>query len=66
MKEPRMSELGIDHKGTRQIRCRMAAAKSVKIIINIDKESLDVLRKKASATGVPYQRLLNRLLSKTP
>lgn len=42
----------------------MASAKAVKITINIDKESLDILRDKAAKTGVPYQRLLNRLLAK--
>jgi predicted DNA binding CopG/RHH family protein len=64
MKEPKLSELEIDHKSTRQIRRRMAATKSVKITINIDKENLDILRARASETGVPYQRLLNRLLTR--
>lgn len=64
MKEPKLSDLEIDQKGTRQIRRRMAATKSVKITINIDKESLDNLRAKAAETGVPYQRLINRLLSR--
>ena len=64
MKEPKLSDLGIDQKSTRQIRRRMAASKSVKITINIDKESLDNLRAKAAETGVPYQRLINRLLSR--
>lgn len=64
MKEPKLRELEIDHKGTQQIRHRMAVTKSVKITINIDKGSLDALRAKAAETGVPYQRLLNRLLTK--
>jgi predicted DNA binding CopG/RHH family protein len=64
MKEPKLSELEIDQKGTRQIRSRMAKTKSVKITINIDKENLDTLRTKAAETGVPYQRLLNRLLTR--
>jgi hypothetical protein len=41
----------------------MAVSRSVRITINIDKGSLDTLRAKAARTGVPYQRLLNRLLS---
>jgi len=41
----------------------MAGAKSVKITINIDANNLEILRTKAAKTGVPYQRLLNRLLS---
>jgi predicted DNA binding CopG/RHH family protein len=64
MKEPKLSELEIDPEGTEQIRCKMAAARSVKITINIDKTNLDILRTKAAKTGVPYQRLLNQFLSK--
>ena len=64
MKEPKLSDLEIDHRGTRQIRRSMAKTKSVKITINIDEESLDILRDKAAETGVPYQRLLNRFLAK--
>lgn len=64
MKEPKLSELEIDQSGTRQIRRTMAKTKAVKITINIDKENLDILRDKAAKTGVPYQRLLNRLLTK--
>ncbi len=64
MKEPKLSELEIDPRGTEQVHRRMAAAKSVKITINIDKTSLDMLRNKAARTGVPYQRLLNQFLRK--
>ena len=64
MKEPKPSELEIDQRSTRQIRQSMAKTKAVKITINIDKENLDILRDKAARTGVPYQRLLNRLLTK--
>jgi predicted DNA binding CopG/RHH family protein len=64
MKEPKLSELEIDDKSIRRIQHRMAATRSVKITLNIDKDNLDILRTKASATGVPYQRLLNRFLSK--
>ena len=42
----------------------MAKSKAVKITINIDKENLEILRDKASKTGVPFQRLLSRLLAK--
>jgi predicted DNA binding CopG/RHH family protein len=64
MREPKLSELEIDEQGTRRIHRRMAGAKSVKITINIDAKNLEILRAKATRTGVPYQRLLNRLLSK--
>ena len=64
MKEPKLRELEIDKRSTQQIRRSMAKTKAVKITINIDKENLDILRDKAAKTGVPYQRLLNRLLAK--
>jgi predicted DNA binding CopG/RHH family protein len=64
MKEPRLNELAIDEKATRRICRRMGAAKFVKITINLDADSLDILRTKAAKTGVPYQRLLNRVLAK--
>ena len=64
MKEPKMNELEIDPKGTDQIRRKMAVAKSVKITINIDRESLDILREKAAKSGIPYQRLLNQFLKR--
>lgn len=64
MKEPKLSDLKIDQRGTRQIHRKMATTTAVKITINIDKENLDILRDKAAKTGVPYQRLLNRVLAK--
>ena len=64
MKEPRVSDLEIDPKGTERIRKRVAHNKSVKITINVDAESLAVLRKRSAKTGIPYQRLLNRVLKK--
>jgi predicted DNA binding CopG/RHH family protein len=64
MKEPKLADLEIDEKATRQIHRRMAKAKSVKITINIDTDSLDILRVKSAETGIPYQRLLNRFLKK--
>ena len=64
MKEPKLSELKIDRKGTEQIRRKMAVAKFVKITINIDRGNLEILRAKASKTGVPYQRLLNQFLKR--
>ncbi len=64
MKEPRLNDLVVDDKGTQQIRRKMTTARSVKITINIDKDSLDILRAKAAETGVPYQRLLNQILNR--
>ena len=54
MKEPKLSDLQIDEEGARQIRRKMAKSKSVKITINIDSESLALLRVKSAETGVPY------------
>lgn len=62
MKEPKLSDLEIDEKGTRLIRRAMDKARPVKITINIDADSLEILRAKSTKTGVPYQRLLNRFL----
>ncbi len=62
MKEPRLADLEVDEKRTRQIRKKMAGARSVKITINVDTETLHILRAKSAETGIPYQRLLNRLL----
>lgn len=61
MKQPNLSDMRIDSAGTRKIRTA-AKKKSVKITINIDRDSLSLLRAMADETGVPYQRLLNTLL----
>lgn len=61
MKQPKLSNLRLDRPGTRAIRA--AAKKSaVKITINVDRESLTLLRAIADETGVPYQRVLNAVL----
>ena len=62
MREPKPSDVKIDEKGTRLIRRKMAGSRPIKITINIDGDSLAVLRAKSAETGIPYQRLLNRLL----
>jgi len=64
MKEPKPGGLVVDKEGTRRIRRRMAASGPVKITINIDRDSLAILRAKSAATGIPYQRLLNQFLAK--
>lgn len=62
MKQPKMTNLRIDAAGTKKIRSAMQRARSVKITINIDADSLSALRETAERTGVPYQRLLNNIL----
>jgi predicted DNA binding CopG/RHH family protein len=64
MKEPKLSDLEFDKKATQRLRQKMAKARPVKITINIDSNSLQILRVKSAETGIPYQRLLNRLLQK--
>lgn len=62
MRKPRLSDLQEDEKETRQIRSTVKKSKSVKITINIDGDSMVELKRLSEQTGVPYQRLLNRLL----
>jgi len=62
MKEPKLSNLVIDEKGTREMRERFKKTKKIKITINIDADSLEHLREISDDTGVPYQKLLNRML----
>ena len=62
MKQPKTTNLRIDAAGTKKMRSAMQRARSVKITINIDADSLSALRETAERTGVPYQRLLNNIL----
>ncbi|HLG21084.1 MAG TPA: hypothetical protein VI895_14890 [Bdellovibrionota bacterium] len=62
MKQPRLNDLRLDRKGTKELRSSLARAKKVKITINVDQESLVLLRTMAGKTGTPYQRLLNQIL----
>jgi len=62
MKEPHRKDLRLKTKETKQIRKIAKKSKKVKITINLDLDSLDVLKSISGKTGVPYQRLLNQLL----
>jgi predicted DNA binding CopG/RHH family protein len=62
MKQPKLSDIRVDLKGTEQIRARAKRSKKVKITVNIDEDIIAVLKKRSDASGVPYQTLLNRLL----
>jgi uncharacterized protein (DUF4415 family) len=64
MKQPKMSDLVIDHRGTRRMRAEAAKTRKIKITINIDQDSLDSLREMAGKTGASYQKLLNQILRK--
>lgn len=61
MKQPNLSDMRVDGAGTRKTRTA-AKKRTVKITINVDRDSLLLLRTMAAETGVPYQRLLNTLL----
>jgi predicted DNA binding CopG/RHH family protein len=62
MKQPKLSDVKVDTKGTKAIRKMLAKAKKVKITINVDQDLLAELRHMAEETGTPYQSLLNRVL----
>ena len=62
MKQPKLNDLTIDAKGTRQTREQTAKIKKIKITINVDQDSLEALRGISAKTGAPYQKLLNQIL----
>lgn len=62
MKQPKMNDLVIDHKGTKRMRADLSKAKKIKITINIDQDSLESLKELSGKTGAPYQKLLNQIL----
>jgi predicted DNA binding CopG/RHH family protein len=62
MKQPKLSDLKIDTKGTKAVRKMMAKAKKIKITVNVDEDLLVELKHMAQETGTPYQSLLNRVL----
>ncbi len=65
MKQPKLGDLKVDEAETKKIRANMAKRSSAKITINIDMDTLTKLRAVSSETGVPYQRLLNKLLQES-
>lgn len=65
MREPKVSDLKFDRRGTSRIRSEMSKAEVVKITINIDAMSLQMLKTISARTGIPYQRLLNRFLKES-
>ena len=62
MKQPKLNDLVVDPRGTKQMRSQMKKARRIKITINIDEDSLVLLRKISGQTGAPYQQLLNQVL----
>lgn len=62
MKEPKLSDLKIDERGTKKLRQQMAKVKKIKITINFDSDILTSIRQLALKIGIPYQTLMNRIL----
>ncbi len=62
MRQPKLNEIVIDRSGTKEIRSKMKRSRKIKITINVDEDSLVLLRKMSSETGAPYQKLLNQIL----
>ena len=62
MKKPALKNLRYDNTETRKVRVGAHKPQNVKITINIDGETLIKLRDMAAQIGIPYQRLLNKLL----
>ncbi len=63
MKKPNIKNLKIDKAETKRMHQAMALQRSIKITININSEILDKLKEIAADTGIPYQRLINRILA---
>ena len=62
MKQPKLSDLKIDTKGTKALRKMMNKSKKIKITLNVDQDLLIELKQMAEETGTPYQTLLNKFL----
>jgi predicted DNA binding CopG/RHH family protein len=62
MKQPKISDLRIDRKGTSTLRELVAKSKKVKITINIDEALIFEIRRMAEKNGSPYQTFLNKML----
>lgn len=62
MKQPKMSDLKKDTKGTKALRRKMVESSKVKITINFDADVLAEIKKMADDMGSPYQTLLNKIV----
>ena len=63
MKHPNLSHLRIDRVATNKIRTAFSKKNRVTITVNLDSDSLKALTTLSRNTGIPYQRLLNTLLT---
>ncbi len=63
MKQPNLSHLKIDRGATKKIRTALSKKNRVTITVNLDTESLKTLQTLSKKSGIPYQRLLNSVLT---
>ena len=63
MRKPAINNLKINLSETRKIRSSIAQQKRVKITINIAADTLEKLKYMSEISGIPYQRLINRILA---
>lgn len=62
MKQPKMSDLKIDGRGTKRLRAQIFKTKKIKITINLDSDLISSVRKTAAKIGAPYQTYINHVL----
>lgn len=65
MKQPKLSDVKLDKRGTKVMRASMANTKKVKITINFDSDILNEIKQLADNIGSPYQTFLNNLVRKS-
>lgn len=63
MKQPNLNRLTIDRTATRKLRAALAKNNRVTITVDLDTNSLQALKTLSTKTGIPYQRLMNQLLT---
>lgn len=63
MKQPNFRHMRIDRVATKKIRTVLSKKKRVTITVNLDTDSLRALKTLSRKTGIPYQRLLNTVLT---
>jgi predicted DNA binding CopG/RHH family protein len=63
MKQPQLRHLKIHRAATKKIRAARSKKNRATITVHFDTDSLTALKTLSSKTGIPYQRLLNMLLT---
>ena len=63
MKQPNLSHLRIDRVATNKVRAALSKKNKVTITVNLDTDSLKALKTLSNKPGIPYQRILNTVLT---